>query len=115
MENRWKYVPYINSIFPREQYHFRNEKEKLIDPKKIISLSRPFEEIYTPEIEGLRKQILEQGYKRRNLVCLYEDLEGNYYVGRNGNHRAILTYELGIPEIPALVRKIRKKDSSIGR
>jgi hypothetical protein len=42
-------------------------------------------------------------------VNLYEDEKGNLYVGSNGNHRSILSYELNIPKIPALVSKIKKK------
>jgi hypothetical protein len=114
LNNRWKFTQNINSVFPLEEYSIGKPKEQLIEPKRIISLSRTFNELLNDgQIPMLRDEINKNGYRmnptsKGGYVSLFEDPDGNYYV-KSGNHRAIVAYDLNIPQIPALVQKIKPK------
>ncbi|WP_339820676.1 hypothetical protein MKZ15_06190 [Paenibacillus sp. FSL R7-0216] len=73
-----------------------------VDPTEIIGLSRKLEE---NDLIYLRNKIINMGWKDINPrgISLVLRPEGGYVVGSGGNHRAIISNELGIKEITAEV------------
>ncbi|MGV6935884.1 hypothetical protein ACWA2B_10255 [Paenibacillus sp. CMM36] len=74
----------------------------MIDPKKIIGLSRELREV---KLERLRMKILNNGWQDESPTDfkLIKTLDGNFVVANGGNHRAYLSNELGIKEVKARV------------
>jgi hypothetical protein len=78
----------------------------LIDPTNIIALSRPYEQICNDSnMQYLRESVAKRGWQdpHPQTLHLLRLPEGQYTVSSGGNHRAILSNELGLKEIKSLI------------
>lgn len=80
-----------------------------IDPQLIVVLSRTLKEV---RLERLRNSIQKNGWLNfsPNALDLILLADGKYAVGRDGNHRAFMSNELGISTIQATISTYVKKD-----
>lgn len=111
----------LNDFFKdkdRKDYVTTNHKIEKINPQKIIGITPTYK---YPDILNDRKTLRlkekiekfggwdNDEFKARSLA-LIELPTGNYIVDGGGNHRAVLSKELGMTEITAFVRKLIPKE-----
>lgn len=83
-----------------------------IDFSKIIALSIDYEMVKDEyRMKKLKEKVNEKGWDdpEPSDLYLYQTRKGNYAVGSSGNHRSVLSNELGISKIKANVTKIYPK------
>lgn len=79
---------------------------KYINPQRIIALSRPYKEIYDDhDMRQLNARIQNEGWRDKDPegIDVYRTPNGAFFINNGGNHRAILSNELGIKCIQAQV------------
>lgn len=79
-----------------------------VDPQKIIALSRVLDQ---SKLNRLRQLVMENGWQHLHpgTISLIKFPDDSYVVYAGGNHRAVLSNELGIKEIKAQVTAIVDK------
>ena len=86
-----------------------------INPQRIIALNDNFdyEEIIEDyKMKHLKKSVEENGWQNKNIQTfnLLMLPNGDLLVNGAGNHRAVLSKELGLTSIKASVKKVVYKD-----
>ncbi|MGE5705056.1 MAG: hypothetical protein ACM32O_21210 [Clostridia bacterium] len=80
-----------------------------IDPRKIIALDLDYNDIKDDyKMKELKESVKKNGWTNQNpqTLCLLEFPNGEYVVNGGGNHRAVLSNELGLKGIQATVMRV---------
>jgi hypothetical protein len=99
---KWLDSDIILKEYDNEEYQECDYGVTNIDPRRIIALSRQCDE---HKLESLRKKVQAYGWNDPNpqTLDIYRLPTGDYVVASGGNHRAVLSNELGLKSIPAAV------------
>ena len=115
LENKWRYTEEVIDEFEREN---QNRRVKMLDaipmdinPQRIIAINDVYE---YPEILDdyrmirLKEAVENQGWINKSIggFSLLMLPNGDLIVNGGGNHRAVLSKELQIPSVKAMVERL---------
>lgn len=115
MSNKWKSTEEIIKSFRKENegrcLTTLEEVPMEIDPQRIIAINNTYE---YPEIlndyrmKSLKESVIANGWINKNIggFSLLMFPNGDLAVNGGGNHRAVLSKELAIPRVKAMVEKV---------
>jgi hypothetical protein len=119
MAHKWKSTEQVIKKFIKENEnrctHTLDEVPMYINPQKIIAINDNYE---YPEIlndykmQELKNSVKYNGWINKNIqtFCLLMFPNGDLVVNGAGNHRGVLSKELSIPSVKAMVAKVVYSD-----